>query len=76
MVAQTIVRQLNAARERLNLVGTLPDEAPQTLDGIRCADVAVHRLQKVVKGEGLLVSAASGWLLHPHCPLWHFWYDF
>jgi hypothetical protein len=34
MVAQTRVRQLNAAREQVHLIGALAHEAPHTLDGI------------------------------------------
>ncbi len=63
IVAQTMVRQLNAAREHVNLVGALTNVAEQALDGIGRFDVTVHRLRKVVKGQRLvfvLEQAAHG----------------
>ncbi len=54
MIAQTIIRQLNAARKHVNLVSTLPNIVEQTLDGIGRPDIAVHRLRKLVKGQRLL----------------------
>jgi hypothetical protein len=54
MVAQTMVRQLNAAREHVNLIGALTNVAEQTLDGVGSPDAAVHRLRKVKKGERLV----------------------
>jgi hypothetical protein len=44
IVAQTMVRQLNAAREHVNLIGALSHEASETLDGVGRSDVAMHRL--------------------------------
>jgi hypothetical protein len=47
--------------EHVNLIGALPHEASQTLDGIGSLNVAVHALRELVKGEGLLflLSQAS-----------------
>jgi hypothetical protein len=41
MVAQTRVRQLNAAREHVHLIGALAHEAPHILDGIGGLKVSV-----------------------------------
>jgi hypothetical protein len=41
-------------REHINLIGALAHEAPQTLDGIGRADVAMHCPRKVVKGQGFV----------------------
>ncbi len=48
-------------REHINLIGALAHIAKQTLDGIGRADVAMHGLRKVVKGQRLvfLFSQAS-----------------
>jgi hypothetical protein len=54
IVAQTIVRQLNAAREHVNLIGPLANEASETLDGIGGPDRAMQCLRKVVKAHGLV----------------------
>src|SRR5215831_16303376 len=51
IVAQTIVRQLNAAREHLNLIGALPHIAEQTLNGIGGLNVAVHCGRKRIKRQ-------------------------
>jgi hypothetical protein len=40
--------------KHVNLVGPLPNEASETLDGVGGPDGAVQRLRKVVKGEGLV----------------------
>ena len=42
------------SREQVNLIGPLSDGTKQTLDSICCPNVAVHRLRKIVKGQGLL----------------------
>jgi hypothetical protein len=49
-----MVRQLNAAREHIDLLGTLTHEAPETLDGVSRPDVSMQRLRKVVKGQCLV----------------------
>ncbi len=54
IVAQTIVRQLDAAREGLNLIGALPHVAEETFDGIGRLNMSMHRLRKRKKGEGML----------------------
>jgi hypothetical protein len=54
MVAQTMVRQLNAAREHVDLISALTHEAPQTLASVGGSDGAVHRLRKLVKGQRLV----------------------
>ena len=59
MVAQTMVRQLNAAREHVNLVGTLTHEAPETFDGVGGSNIPVHSLWKLVKGESLVFFLAQ-----------------
>jgi hypothetical protein len=54
IVWATIVRQLNAAREHINLIGALAHVAEQTLDRVGGSDRAMHRLGKVVKDERLV----------------------
>jgi hypothetical protein len=44
--------------EHIILVAALPHVAKQTRDGVGRAEVAMHRLRKVVKGEGLVLFLA------------------
>jgi hypothetical protein len=39
--------------EHIDLVGSLPNIAEETLDGIGGPNIAVHRRRKLVKGEGV-----------------------
>jgi hypothetical protein len=41
-------------REGVNLIGTLPHEAPETFDGIGGLHVSMHRLRKGKEGQGVL----------------------
>jgi hypothetical protein len=49
IAAQTIVRQLNAARKRVDLIRPLPHEAPETLNGIGALNVSVHGHGELIK---------------------------
>jgi hypothetical protein len=55
MVAQTIVRQLDTAREHVNLVGALSHIAKETFDSVRRLHVTMHALRKRVKREQMLL---------------------
>jgi hypothetical protein len=54
IVAQTIVRQLDAARKSINLVCALPNITEKTLNRIGAANVAVHHLWKGVECQQML----------------------
>ena len=41
-------------REHINLIGALPHEAPETLNGIGGLNVAMHRLRKGIKGQEVI----------------------
>jgi hypothetical protein len=48
-------------REDIDLIGALPHETPQALNGVRGLNVAVHSLRKGIKGQEvlLILSQAS-----------------
>jgi hypothetical protein len=54
MVAQTIVRQLVSKVQDVDLIGALPHEASETLNGIGGLSVAVHSFRKGIKGQEVL----------------------
>jgi hypothetical protein len=60
MTAHTMVRQLVAPREGVDLIGALPHEAPQALDRIGAANGAVHdRWESIERQQILFIFAEA-----------------
>jgi hypothetical protein len=67
IVAQTMTKQLVSKVQHIDLVGALPHEAPQTLNGIGRLNVPMYAGRELVKRQGLLFFLSQApylyWLL-------------
>ncbi len=61
IVAQTIARQLDTAREHVDLIGPLSYIAKETFNDIGCLNMPMHALRELVKRQEMLfvLSQAS-----------------